>query len=867
MSDDVLLERDHALASLAEYADSAAQRNGRVVLISGEAGVGKSTLVEHFETLTGNARWLHGACDGLFTPRPLAPLFDIAEEVGGELLAACRADAPRDQLFRQLLAALADEDLPSVVVIEDVHWADESTLDLLRFLGRRVRELPVLLLLTYRDDELGADHPLRLVIGELAVMRSTRRLGLAPLSAQAVSTLAADSGLDAAELHRLSGGNPFFVTEVLQAGSTSVPPSARDAVLARVGRLTPSARRVAESAALTGTYVEPLVLAGAAQPTDTDLDDLLSSGLMVSDAGGLRFRHELSRLAVEQQVPTHRRARIHSRVLETLIATGCEDAARLAYHAEGADDAVAVRHHAPRAAARAAGLGSHREAAVQYERALRFAEPGDARSLAELYDLLVEENSLTDAWDRAAEAGEHALALWRQLGDRSREAATISRLSRTMWRLCRPESGDYAQQAVAILEPFGSSTELAWAYASAAKALMEDGAGARGLDVARNAIRLATELELPAVLSDALNTEAALLSQTGREWQPILMRAMDVAIAAGAEDQVGRAYGQIWVLLRDHRRLVDCEKYLNEGVQYCDDRDIGTYSFCMRAGQAELALLRGQWDEAVAVARPLLATHVSSPANRTMLAVTVGRVLARRGDPNAWQYLDEAQTNALTSGDAEWLFSSCPASAEGHWLDGDLDAARSAIAAALCRLDSAAPTQAADLALWARRLGLEIPELTLPADDPAALQLAGDVTAAARRWDELGMPYEAALASYDSGTEDGLREAVRRFEALGAVAAVAATRREMRRLGMRSVPAGARSSTRAHPLGLTRRESEVLAEICAGRTNVEISEQFFLSPRTVDHHVSSVLAKLGVSTRAEAAAAVEKLGRSTAQSG
>ena len=859
-----LLEREEALASLHEYAESAGCGNGRVVLLSGEAGVGKSTLLEHFEAATPKHRWLHGACDGLFTPRPLGPLFDVAEEVGGELLAACRRDAPRDELFRQFLRALSD-DAPQVVAIEDVHWADESTLDLLRFLGRRVRDAAVLLICTYRDDELGPDHPLRLVLGELASSRSTRRVTLAPLSERAVRELAVDSGVDAGELFRLSGGNPFFVTEVLQARSTKLPESARDAVLARLGRLAPATRRVAEAAALIGTQVEPPLLDAVAAPTAHDLDDLLASGLVVSDRDGLRFRHELSRLAVEHEIPAHRRRQVHAAVLASLTALGCEDDARLAYHAEGAEDVAAVLRFAPAAAARASGLGAHREAGAQYERAIRFADQHNPGRLAELYDLLVDESSLTDTWDRAAVAGEQALALWRQLGDRRREGATMSQLSRTMWRLCRPESHQYAEDAVAALEPLGPSPELAWAYAGAAKVLMEDAGGARGIELARRATHLATELDLPDVLSDALNTEACLVSDQGGDWEPLMSRALDVAVAAGAEDQVGRAYGNMWVLLATEQRFVECDKYLQEGTQYCDEHDIGTYGFCLRAGRAELSLMQGRWDEAVEVARPLLASQVSSPANRTMLALTVGRVLARRGDRSSWAYLDEALTNSVKSGDAAWIVQSYPAHAEAHWLEGDPDAGRADLSIAVSRLDGMAPTTQAEVAPWARRLGVELPDLSIADDDPAARLLAGEFDAAAAEWDARGMPYEAALAFYDSGTEDGLREAIRRFEALGATAAVEAARREMRRLGIRSIPSGARSSTRAHPLGLTRREAEVLEGVCAGRTNAEISAQLFLSPRTVDHHVSSVLAKLGVSTRAEAATEAVRRGFVTQQ--
>src|SRR4051812_13984438 len=183
-----LLERGDFLGSLLEYADAARTGDSRVVLVSGEAGVGKTSLLEALRDELPDARWLWGAADGSFTPRPLGPLFDIADVVGGRL-AAERDDAPRDRLFRLLLDELSSYDGLTVVAIEDVHWADEATLDLLRFLSPRLRGTPTLLVTTYRDDGLGADHPLRLAIGELATHRSTRRLGLPPLSRTAVDEL------------------------------------------------------------------------------------------------------------------------------------------------------------------------------------------------------------------------------------------------------------------------------------------------------------------------------------------------------------------------------------------------------------------------------------------------------------------------------------------------------------------------------------------------------------------------------------------------------------------------------------------------------------------------------------------------------
>jgi predicted ATPase len=262
-----LLERASFLDTLDEYAAAARQGDGRLVLVSGESGIGKTVLLEEFQRRTTGTRWLWGACDGLLTPRPLGPLFDIAAQAGGALGSlAGDGGAPRDQLFRAFLAEL-DAPAPfTVAVIEDVHWADEATLDLLSFAGRRLSRTRALVLATYRDDELADDHPLRLVLGDLATQRGTRRMRLPPLSPEAVRALTGETqaqtgDADAAELYRVTGGNPFYVSEILAAGWPSVPPTVRDVVAARLARLTPPARRAVETAAVIGARVDLALLA------------------------------------------------------------------------------------------------------------------------------------------------------------------------------------------------------------------------------------------------------------------------------------------------------------------------------------------------------------------------------------------------------------------------------------------------------------------------------------------------------------------------------------------------------------------------------------------------------------------------------
>lgn len=313
----VLLERDPVLASLRQYAHEAGQGEGRLVLIAGEAGVGKSVLVERFQRDLPDARWSWGACDGLSTPRPLAPLFDLARDLGGALENSCRGRPERDELFTALLSQVTGDDRLDVIVIEDIHWADEATLDLMRFLTRRIRAASVLVIATYRDDWLAPSSPLRLALGDLAASRWTRRLELPPLSVEAVRTMAAGTDLDAEQLFQVAGGNPFYVAEMLEAGTHGVPLSARDAILSRTGRLSDAARQVLETAALMGLRIDVSLLAGR----QAALDELSASGLLVDEGIGLRFRHEIARMAIAQEIPAHRQAVIHAEILDALQVT------------------------------------------------------------------------------------------------------------------------------------------------------------------------------------------------------------------------------------------------------------------------------------------------------------------------------------------------------------------------------------------------------------------------------------------------------------------------------------------------------------------------------------------------------------------
>ena len=863
--DGVLLEREETLAALEGLlAEVRAAGSGRLVWVGGEAGVGKSALLRCFCGCQERpVRVLWGACDPLLTPRPLGPVLDIAEACGGELEELVARGARPYEVAAGLLRELRRR-APTIAVFDDVHWADEATLDVLRLLGRRASEAPALLLASFRDDELERAVQLRIVLGEVA--GQPRRLKVPPLSPAGIAELAAPRGLDARELYRKTAGNPFYVTEVLGAPEEEIPDTVRDAVLARAARCSGEARRLLEAVAIVPGEVEMWLLEAIAPEQVGCVEECLRSGMLIATDGTVAFRHELAREAVERSVAPDRRLALHRTALAALATPpdGAPDPERLAHHAEAVGDRERVLRWAPEAAERAAVSGAHREAAAQYARALLFADGVEPDALAELLERRAAECLVTNESDDAIAALERGLELRRELGDQRGVAGTLASLALVTSHAGRPRDAEaLVGEAVELAEPLGASRELARAYAAGAYLGMVFQDLEKTIDRGERAIELAETLHDTEILVHALTSVGTMLLVANRsDGKERLERALRLAQEAGLDPAAGRAFNNLVFRAGVRSRNFEvAERYVEPGIEFAQEHGLDLWLEGLRGNRMMLDLDRGRWRQASDAATQLLADATCAPGTRVEALMVIGRVRRRYGDPDPREPLEEALALANSIGEPQLIYPTAAARAEMAWLDGDPqsmgEATNDALALALERADA---WSVGELACWRWRAGLQD---ELPAEfvaEPYRLSIAGEWRSATERWRALGCPYEAALALADADDDTALCQAFDELSALGARPAAAIVARRLRERGVRGIRRGPRARTRENPAGLTARELEVLALLVEGLRNAQIAERLVVSEKTVDHHVSAILRKLDVRTRAQAAREATRLG-------
>jgi DNA-binding CsgD family transcriptional regulator/tetratricopeptide (TPR) repeat protein len=860
-----LLERDAALDALrAEVESLRRDGTGRLALVTGEAGAGKSALVNAFTATVSDplpVRW--GACDNLRTPRPLGPVLDVLRTIpaAGAVLDGPLPPAQRYDAVLELLRRPA-----SIVVFEDVHWADDATLDVLRFVGRRLAVTSCLLVLTYRDDEVGADHPLTGVLADLAAVRPLR-VPVAPLSADAVAELARGHPLDAAELHRRTGGNAYFVTECLASGTLDPVVTIRQAVAARCARLSPPAREVADAAAIVPGRVELPLLEAMVDDLGW-LDECVTAGVLHPVEGGVAFRHELTRLALYQAIPPVLRRRLHRRALRALTAgrAGPADPAHLAHHAEGTGDVAAIAAHVPPAAAAAIAVGARREAVAHLERALRPVVPLEARQRLDLWTELGRLRFQLGDNTGSVEAFERALDLAVALGERETEGLVLSLVAGPLAMAGRQaDSAAASERAVAVLEALPPGPALASAYVGRCS----DHMLARRLDEAvrwgERAIDLARRLGDPRIEAHAavqsgvarfMGGDDAGLHQL-RDTIAAARRSGQVDLEALGLVQLGSGGGEI-------RRYAEAISALEDCISLCEAHDLFGTGLYAAAWLARCEFEQGRWEAAARRAAEVVGSPRCDGVTEVTARTVLGRLLARRGEPGPWPLLDQALAIARRTGHLQRLWPVAAARAEAAWLEGrpgDEQDLVDEVHGLACGLRY--PWAEEELAFWRWRSSGGRPGVAPPGHGstttPFGLHLAGRTEEAAAAWARLGCPYEQADALAGGEGEPDWRRALELFTALGARPAARAVTARLRAAGHR-VARGPNEATRANPAGLTDRELEVLALVAGGRSNPQIASELGISAKTVGHHVSHLLAKLGARSRAEAVAAAGRTG-------
>jgi DNA-binding CsgD family transcriptional regulator len=858
---DELLDRRKQLGELARCWHAVQLSGGHLVLVSGDAGAGKTALLRRFwGGLDASTRVFWAACDPLSTPRPMGPLLDFARASEGPLRERLESGGQPYDVADALVTELDSLLSPAVLVVEDLHWADDATLDVLRILARRVESLPALLVFSFREEELGRFHPLRALIGNSSGQRHLGRIDATPLTRAAVARLAEGSQLDADELHALTGGNAFFVTEVLAARADGMPRTVRDAVLARAAGLSADARSLLDAAAVVAGSTEQWLLEALVVAPPGALEGCVSAGMLRLERDGVAFRHELARIAIEESIPPDVRLALHRRALQALADPpgGVRDLARLAYHAEAAADADAVLEFAPAAARQAASRGAHTEAQEQYARTLRFAGVLDAGQRAELLEAFAEESYLTDMREGALDAISEAIAIRAASGDAIWHGRDLIKRSALFSCIARPvDSRIDAEAAVRVLEATEPAADLALACGSLCFSLMlEEGRLEDARHLGERAVALAEAIGDEQALGQVLGHFGSMQLFSGdEEGQAALERSLSLALHADDGPRAGSTYISLTCWLGVWAKFVDADRYFEEGVAYCRARGLDAWEQVLLVNRVDSELSKGEWERAGDTAAALLAGSPEWHAVVREGAICgLGRLRARRGDPGVWSLLDEAREAASASEDLMTIAEVACARAEARWLEGDNTAVAAETDAVFARALAAGwDRYAGELACWRRRAGLsyEIPPGAL---EQHRLQLQGEGERAAAIWKGVRCPYDAALALLDSGRVEAWRESLDLLTGLGARPAVAIVSRRLRQAGERSVRRGPRAQTLENPLGLTARQLEVLGLLAQGMRNSEIAERLVVSRKTVDHHVSAILSKLDVQTRSEATA-------------
>ena len=860
-----LIERAGFLAVLQQKFRAITDGEGHCVFVSGEAGIGKTSLVKVFcEALKTRSAIYWGTCDALFTPRPLAPLYDILLQMGSELPDSSVDPTDRTAFFTRFFQELSNQSKTTLLVFEDIHWADEATLDFIKFLARRIGQLRCLFLLTYRDDEIHSRHPLRNVLGQLSPDAFTR-MQLLPFPQPVVEKMAAEKGVDGSAIYHISGGNPFYVNEILASYSPGIPDNIKDSILSVYHRQPENTQRVWELLSILPTGFRIRYLEKIAPLYGEAIDASLDSKILLLKGDTLYFKHELYRRTIESSLSPLVRVALNKKILDLLLEDvgDNQEIEQIIHHAKNANEYDLVVQYAPLGAGQAASVGAHIEASRLYFSAIEYYQGNDPDVFIRLYESYAYECYLTSQLKEAIIYTGKALNCWKKKGDVEKMGNSMRFLSRLWWfDGNRKQAESYGVQALDTLDKEPSSRAKAMAYSNMSQLKMLSDQSEECIFWGGKAIAMARELGDEETLSHALNNVGTVqmrIQSCQAKGLALLQQSLAIALKNSYHEHAARAYTNLGcngIVMKDY---VFARKALEEGIAYCEERDLDSWLWYMSSWMARLNLQTGHWEDASNQADRLLKNATISTIIKITALGVVGTLKVRRGDLDVLPVLLEAKAIAFEIMELQRIIPALSVLLEYEWITGKSYVEKESLEQAIELMgQSERIFESHEFAFWLRKARGQTVWLTDPYEGyqldtvPMALK-------AAALWERAGCPYEQALALFEGGEEDK-RKAIMLVHGLGATAVYEKMKRTMRIAGIKSIPRGIRKSTQSNPALLTGRELDVLHLLREGIANKEIAARLFISAKTVDHHISAILFKLEAPSRARAVQEAVKLG-------
>jgi DNA-binding CsgD family transcriptional regulator len=859
-----LIERDNFLSALDSGFREAASGEGYSFFIMGEAGIGKTSLVKAFlkKTEEESIQYI-GACDSLFTPRPLGPLYDLALQINEHWINQINSVSSRAELFSRFVQELTQKQKPVIIVFEDIHWADEATLDFVKFLARRITRLKCLFILTLRDDEINQQYSLRNVFSDLAPDTFTR-LVLTPLSKKAVRKLADEKGYDGEDVYSISGGNPFYVNEILASYSLGVPDSVKDSILCFYNRLEDEAKNVLQFLSVIPEGLELTRLYKIDPSFHEAIESCLANKILVIKNNKIFFKHELYRRTIEASLSPFKRIALNKSLLDFFLRSFEEkgEIEKIVHYAKNASDNRLVVKYAPLAAKQAASVGAHIEASKLFYTAIEYFEENDTDQLVKLYEDYAYECYLTNQLQDAIIYQGRALKIWEEKNEVERLGNSLRLFSRLWWfDGNRQKAESYAAKAIEVLNKEPCSKAKAMAYSNMSQLKMLSDQTGECIFWGEKAISIARDVNDDETLAHAMINMGSALMLTQSSAQKgigLLREALEISLKNSYHEHAARAYtamGSNAVTIKDYSFA---KQTLEEGINYCEERDIDSLKLYMLGWKARLNLETGNWNEAFAIASNLLKKENLPPVIKIGALTVVATIKIRRGEQDPLPLLLEAKKLAFVTTELQRIVPALIALLEYEWASGKRCIEQEVLHETMNMfLHLEKISKKCRFFFWIDKMKEHYPEIR----EKYRSSLSTEKTAQqdSVSWEELGCPYEEALSLFD-GTDDDKRKALLIMQQLNASAIYEKLKMEMRSSGIKKIPRGLRESTRANPAQLTNRELDVLHLLKKGIQNKEIAEALFISPKTVDHHISSILFKLDVNSRSKAVTEAARLG-------